>query len=190
MEIEKVEYCFSYKDTKTITWINVDGVHEIDIIEKIGNCYGLHPLIMEDIVNTGQWPKIEDFDTYLYFVIKMHYQPKDEIVAEQVSIVIGNNFVLLFQENQGDVFDHIGELLRNAKGRIRKRGAGLPFQCPNRCSSRQLLYHIGTIWWNHRGNWRGGRDKSNPKNIADNTWPKKRDDIPPKISLAAQRSEK
>ena len=61
-EIEKVEDCFLYRDKKTITWINVDGLHEVDVIEKIGNCYGLHPLVMEDIVNTGQRPKIEDFD--------------------------------------------------------------------------------------------------------------------------------
>lgn len=122
-EIDKVEDCFAYKEKKTITWINVDGLHEINVIEKIGNCFGLHPLVMEDIVNTGQRPKIEDFDDYLFFVIKMLHQPKDEIVAEQVSIVIGNNFVLSFQESKGDVFNPIRERLRNAKGRIRKRRA-------------------------------------------------------------------
>jgi magnesium transporter len=122
-EIEKVEDCFSYKNKKTITWVNVDGLHEVDVVEKIGTCYGLHPLVMEDIVNTGQRPKIEDFDNYIYFVLKMLHQPRDEIIAEQVSIIIGQNFVLSFQESEGDVFNAIRERIRNAKGRIRKKGA-------------------------------------------------------------------
>ena len=63
--VENVEECFRYRDNKSVTWINVDGIHKVDIIEKIGNCFGAHPLILEDIANTSQRPKFEDMDDYI-----------------------------------------------------------------------------------------------------------------------------
>lgn len=120
-----VEECFPFKDKPSVTWINIDGVHQIDIIEKIGLHFGLHPLILEDIVNTDQRPKIEDFEDYIFIVLKMLYHSKkdDEIKAEQISLILGKNFVLSFQETEGDVFDFVRERIRNSKGRIRKVGA-------------------------------------------------------------------
>ena len=73
-ELNTIEECFSCRDTQTVTWINIDGVHQVDIIEKIGEHFNLHPLVLEDIVNTGQRPKIEDFDGYLFVVLKMLYR--------------------------------------------------------------------------------------------------------------------
>ena len=70
-EAKTVEECFPFKDKPTITWINIDGVHDIDIIEKLGNRFDLHPLIMEDIVNTQQRPKIEESDKYLFIVLRI-----------------------------------------------------------------------------------------------------------------------
>ena len=122
-EIELIDDCFTYKDKPSITWINIDGIHQVDIIEKIGKHYGLHPLVLEDIVNSGQRPKIEDYDDYIFIVLKMLHQPKDEIIAEQISIVLGKNFVISFQETSGDVFNIIRGRIRNAKGRIRKMGS-------------------------------------------------------------------
>ncbi|MFH1101299.1 MAG: magnesium/cobalt transporter CorA [Methanobacteriota archaeon] len=121
-EIKKVEECFPFKEKPTVTWINVDGIHQVDIIEKIGTHFGLHPLILEDILNTEQRPKMEDFENYIFVVLKMlYYNEKDqEVCAEQVSIILGSNFVLSFQEQEGDVFNHIRERIRNNKGRIRK----------------------------------------------------------------------
>ena len=124
-EAISVEECFSLKETSTVSWINIDGIHDIKIIEKLGSNFGLHPLILEDILNTGQRPKLEDFESYIFVVLKMLYinDKKNEIKAEQVSIVLGPNFVISFQEQKGDVFDSIRNRIRNDKGRIRKMGA-------------------------------------------------------------------
>ena len=124
-EAKTVEECFSFKDTPTVTWINIDGLHQVEIIEKIGKHFSLHPLILEDILNTGQRPKIEDFIEYLYVVLKMlYYDDKEaEVKAEQVSLILGSNFVISFQEKEGDVFNPIRDRIRNSKGRIRKMGA-------------------------------------------------------------------
>ena len=124
-EAKTIEECFPFKDTPTVTWVNIDGVHDVDIVEKIGRHFGVHPLVLEDIVNTGQRPKMEDFEDYIFLVVKMltYDQNDGEINAEQVSILLGPHFVISFQERQGDVFDPIRDRIRNSKGRIRKAGA-------------------------------------------------------------------
>jgi len=123
--IKAIEECFLFKDIPTVTWINIDGLHQVEIIEKLGECYGLHPLVLEDILNTDQRPKMEDYGEYLYIVLRMlNYNDKSsEIESEQVSLILGSNFVISFQEPEGDVFDPIRERIRNGKGRIRKMGA-------------------------------------------------------------------
>ncbi len=124
-ELASVDACIPYKDKPTVTWINVDGVHNVPLLEKLGDCFGLHRLVMEDILNTDQRPKTEDYGDYLYMVLKMLSAGKNgEIVTEQISIVLGANFVLSFQEGiEGDVFPLIRERLRSGKGRARKMGA-------------------------------------------------------------------
>jgi magnesium transporter len=123
-EPRSIEECFPFKDLPTVTWVNVDGLHDIKIMEKIGKHFNLHPLVLEDILNTEQRPKIEDFDDYLFIVLKMLYcdESEDEIRAEQISIILGSNFVLSFQERVGDIFNPLRERIRNAKGRVRKMG--------------------------------------------------------------------
>lgn len=124
--IKTIEECIPFKDKPTVTWINVDGIHQVELLEKLGQCYGLHPLTLEDILNTDQRPKIEDFGDYVFIVLKMlYYRDKtDEIVTEQMSLILGLNFVISFQEGiEGDVFDPIRERIRSDKGRIRKMGA-------------------------------------------------------------------
>lgn len=122
---ETIEECFPFKDKPTVTWVNIDGVHDVDIVEKIGRHFGAHPLVLEDIVNTGQRPKMEDFEDYIFIVLKMitYDEKTSEMYSEQVSIILGKNFVISFQERQGDVFDPIRDRIRNSKGRIRKAGA-------------------------------------------------------------------
>jgi len=124
--IKTIEECIPFKDKPTVTWINVDGIHQVELLEKLGQCYGLHPLTLEDILNTDQRPKIEDFGDYVFIVLKMlYYRDKtDEIVTEQMSLILGSNFVISFQEGiEGDLFDPIRERIRSEKGRIRKMGA-------------------------------------------------------------------
>jgi len=120
-EVETIEECFPFRDTPTVTWINIDGLHEVGIIEKIGKHFSIHPLILEDILHTGQRPKMEDFEDYIFLVVKMFYydEKDDEIKMEQVSLLLGSNFVISFQEREGDIFDPIRERIRNHKGRIR-----------------------------------------------------------------------
>jgi magnesium transporter len=124
-EAATIEECFPFKDKPSVTWINIDGVYQVEVIEKIGAHFGIHSLILEDIMHTVQRPKMEDFEDYIFLVVKMIYydDKKNDIEAEQVSIILGTNFVISFQEKEGDVFDHVRERIRRNRGRIRKMKA-------------------------------------------------------------------
>jgi magnesium transporter len=128
-EFTDIEDCITHVKPGMVRWINVDGVHNTAIIEHIGKVFNIHPLTLEDIVNTNQRPKFEDFETYIVAVMKMMFEDtrlKDEIddalVSEQLTIILLNDqTVLSFQEAEGgDVFDIIRERLRLGKGRVRK----------------------------------------------------------------------
>ncbi|MBN1848880.1 MAG: magnesium/cobalt transporter CorA [Deltaproteobacteria bacterium] len=124
-ELAVIEECCECKDASSVTWINIDGLHEVSIIEKLGNQFNIHPLVLEDILHTEQRPKMEVFDDYLFIISKMlsYDDERKTINTEQFSLILGPNYVLTFQENTGDVFDIIRERLRKQKGRIRKEGA-------------------------------------------------------------------
>ncbi|MFC1910510.1 magnesium/cobalt transporter CorA [Chloroflexota bacterium] len=124
-EAKTIEESFPFKDQPTVTWINIDGLHEVKIIEKLGSQFGLHPLLLEDILNTDQRPKMEDYGDYIFVVLKMLYPDENrvKIEAEQVSLILGSNFVISLQEREGDVFDPVRDRIRKNKGRIRKGGA-------------------------------------------------------------------
>ena len=125
-EVETIEECFIFKDQPTVTWIDVDRIDHVETIEKLGECYGLHPLVLEDILNTDQRPKMEEYDSYSFIVLKMLYyrDQSGQVDAEQVSLILGKNFVLSFQEGkEGDVFGPLRDRIRSGKGRIRKMGA-------------------------------------------------------------------
>ncbi len=121
--VENAEDCFPFRDTDTVTWINIDGLGNTEVIERIGKHYHIHPLILEDILNTGQRPKFEDLETYLYVNLTMLQiaGPEKNIKGEHVSLIIGHNFLLSFQEDVGDVFDPVRDRIRK-EGRIRKFG--------------------------------------------------------------------
>jgi magnesium transporter len=118
-DVEKVEDCFPFRETSTVTWINVSGLHEVAIIEELGGHFGLHPLIQEDILNTGQRPKSEDFGGYIYLVMKMSTLENNNEKMEQVSIVLGPNFVISFLERDSDVFQPVKDRIKKGKGRMR-----------------------------------------------------------------------
>lgn len=118
------EDAFKFEAEDRTTWINIDGLSNTSEIEKVGKYYELHPLIIEDIVNTNQRPKIDEYGDYFFIVAKMlHYREDGRLENEHISIVLGKNYVLTFQEADGDVFDGVRERLASAKGRIRSRGA-------------------------------------------------------------------
>jgi len=124
-ELESVEEALPAVGRDSVSWINVDGLHDLSVIERCGECFSLHPLTLEDILNTEHRPKCEDYDSYLFMVLKMLSLDEEtgRIAVEQTSLVLGANFVLSFQEQPGDVFDGVRQRIRGAKGRIRKSGS-------------------------------------------------------------------
>ena len=123
-ELKDIAAGAEFKRTNTVTWINVDGLHDLALMKEIGNTFDLHPLLMEDILNTGQRPKLEEFDNCLCLVVKMlrYDKEKQMIVSEQLSMVLGDTFLLTFQEQPGDVFEPVRERIRKQKARIRASG--------------------------------------------------------------------
>ena len=127
LDLEKVVEGERFKKTDTVTWINVDGVHDTDLITELGRSFDLHPLILEDIVHTGQRPKMEEYDDCLFLVVKMLRFDKDQeqVIGEQLSMVLGRTFLLTFQEQTSDSFEPVRERIRRQKGRV--RGAGIDY---------------------------------------------------------------
>ncbi len=118
------EECLSYIDPSMITWVNVEGVGDAEVIETIGRHFGLHPLLLEDVMNTDQRPKMEDYDDHLFIVVKMLLLGNGgRVVTDQVSFVLGERYVISFQERRSDLFNSVEARLNNNKWRIRKMGA-------------------------------------------------------------------
>jgi magnesium transporter len=106
-----------------VNWINIDGLYNQDVIEKIQAHFNLHSLLIEDVLS-DQRPKAEEFEGYLFFTLKMLYRFNGkEIDYEQISFVLGKNFLITFQEKEGDLFDGFRERIRLDQGRVRKRQA-------------------------------------------------------------------
>ncbi len=122
---ESPKNCTLYRTAETVTWINVDGLHEVDLIGEVCSCFGIHPLTVEDILNTTQRPKLDVFDDYLFLVIKTQtYNPQTfRVEVEQVSLILGDRYLLSFRERPGDAFDGVRSRILGNKGRIRKMGA-------------------------------------------------------------------
>ncbi len=118
-----IEESFEFKMTNSVSWINIDGLHDLDTISKIGEHFDLHHLLLEDILNTEHRPKAEEFDDYLFVTLKMlGISPKDEsIITEQVSFILGPNWLISFQEQAGDIFENLRVNIRESKGNIRSK---------------------------------------------------------------------
>lgn len=124
-KIESVDELKQLKEKAKTLWVNIAGLHDVNLIEKVCEIFGVHSLVIEDILNVNHSPKIEEHDNFLFLVLKMidFDKVKHEFNIEQISIVLGKNYVITFQENTGDVFNVIRERIRTAKGRIRKTSA-------------------------------------------------------------------
>jgi magnesium transporter len=122
----RVDECLPCQDPSALVWVDVDTVDDPHVLDQLGHRFGLHPLVLEDIRSTDQRPKVEDYEGYLYVVLRMlrHVDGEEDLLDEQVSLVLGPSFVLSFQTGrEGDVFDPVRERLRTAKGPLRKLGA-------------------------------------------------------------------
>ncbi len=112
------------RESPTVTWLNVTGVHDVPLIERLGEAFGLHPLVLEDICHTDQRPKLDDYGDYIYLVVRMlRRAPDGALESEQVSFILAPNLVVSFQEKPGDVFDPVRLRIREHKGRVRRLGA-------------------------------------------------------------------
>jgi len=123
--LRELTACMSGRDEGSVTWIDVDMVRRVDLVAKIGECFDLHPLVVEDILNTDQRPKMEDYGDYLFVVLRSLTCSDDTccMETEQISLVLGPTYVLSFQESDGAVFEKVRERIRSGKGRIRRSGA-------------------------------------------------------------------
>ena len=127
-EEHQFEQVDRYLDTPcdgAVVWVDVEGVHDVDLIRALGEKHAFHPLVLEDIVNTVQRPKIEDYGDYLFIVLRM-LRPTEEgdFSSEQLSIILGPDYLFTFQEGiKGDVFDAVRDRIRSGKGKIRGMGA-------------------------------------------------------------------
>ncbi len=131
-EAEFAEHQFSslaesqaYKARLPVLWLNVHGLHEPEVMAEIGRRFKLHPLVLEDILNTNQRPKVDDYGDYLFIVARFFEVDGDnqQIGSDQVSLILGPNFVLSFQERPSGRFDPVRERLRHNRGQIRRLGA-------------------------------------------------------------------
>ncbi|MCC7521990.1 MAG: magnesium/cobalt transporter CorA [Flavobacteriaceae bacterium] len=128
LEIDKISDAFAFKESTSATWINVDGLHDTNLISEIGTYFGIHNLTLEDILNTNHRPKLEDYDDYLFLTLKMlAVNSNNHVESEQVSLVLGKNWLITFQEAEGDLFDKIRVRLRDSQGKIRQKGVDYLF---------------------------------------------------------------
>ena len=125
-DAQTVEACVPFIDTETVTWIQIEGIHEIPIIEEIGECFGVDPLLLEDMLSPTQLPKIEVRENYVFIILKnLDYNAvASQVSKEQISLIIGANFVISLQENYSEFFTPIRNRLRNGQGRIRRMQSG------------------------------------------------------------------
>ncbi|WP_378956935.1 magnesium/cobalt transporter CorA [Pelosinus sp. sgz500959] len=123
-QFNHVDELLQYKSTADVNWVHISGIHVVDVIEKIGNKFNIHPLILEDIVNTNQRPKLEESKDYVYIVLKMihYFEQRSNIEFEQISMIVGSHYIVSFQENDNQTFQQIKDRIKKTNGKIRTKG--------------------------------------------------------------------
>jgi len=123
-DLQSVEEMLPFKETPTVTWLNIIGLHDVDVLQKIGNHFDIHSLVLEDIMNTSQRTKIEMYDDYVYIILKMidYNDQRNDMEIEQVSLILGKHFVFTFQEREGDIFESVRKRIHNINSRLRNHG--------------------------------------------------------------------
>ncbi len=129
--LASVDEIDAHSDVDSVLWINVTGLGDADILQRLGSRFGLHPLALEDVVNLHQRPKVEAYDDHLFIILRMPEvrterapgERSNRLETEQVALCLGAGFVITFQERTGDTFEPVRQRLRRAGGRIRTYGA-------------------------------------------------------------------
>jgi len=117
-----IDQALARRTGRSVTWIDVVGLHDVELVQRLGEVFGLHSLALEDVLNTGQRPKMEVHEDHLFVIMRLLHQGS-ALESEQISLFVGEGFLLTFQEIQGDVFDGVRDRIRHGRGRIRSRGA-------------------------------------------------------------------
>jgi magnesium transporter len=125
LEVSDLQLCDPFANSPSVTWIDVDGAHDASVVEEIGKKFGIHILVLEDVMNAESRPKVEFFDDYMFIVMKMiDADPQTgELHVEQFSLIAGEHYLITFQDQPGDSFDRVRDSIRNAKGRVRTKDA-------------------------------------------------------------------
>ncbi len=123
-DFSSLDACPVLGDSGKVTWLDINGLHHIQSLNKLGECYSLHPLVLEDILNTTQRPKLEDYGDYLYLVLKVLtcQEPLGEVISDQLSLILGRNFVISLHEGDETIFTPIRDRLKS-RGRVRRSPA-------------------------------------------------------------------
>lgn len=123
--IEDISECDGLAQTESVSWLDVDGIHNSELVEEIGKKFGIHILVLEDVMNSTSRPKVEFFDGYTFITLKMlELDPHSNLLdVEQLSIIVGEKYMLMFQERPGDSFNGIRDRIRTSKGRVRNKDA-------------------------------------------------------------------
>ncbi|MBL8020035.1 MAG: magnesium/cobalt transporter CorA [Leptospirales bacterium] len=118
-----------YKDDPAVSWINVSGLGQVELVSRMGECFELHPLVLEDILNTDQRPKLEDYEKYIYIVFKNLTLRDGQINYEQISLILGSDFLISFMESDNEILRSLRERIRLGRGRVRKMGPDFLAYC-------------------------------------------------------------
>lgn len=125
LELENLEDCLPYLNEKTVSWLNIYGLHDAELIRKLGELFEIHPLLLEDMLNTGQRPKITETDKLLIVIMKVldFDENSNKLYADQISFILDDNYLITIQEKEGAHFEAIRARIRKGTGRIRRKGA-------------------------------------------------------------------
>jgi magnesium transporter len=124
-KIQSIDEILDYKDSESVTWVIIEGLADVNIVERIGTIFGIHHLVLEDILNTNQRPKFEEYDDHLYIVLKCLLSEGEQFAVnnEQVSLLVLKNFVIMFKEKQDDLFLPVQQRIRTSSGKFRGLGS-------------------------------------------------------------------
>lgn len=124
-ELENLDDCLPYLSTKTVSWLNIDGLHDAEMIRKLGELFEIHGLLLEDMLNTGQRPKITETEKLMVVILKLldYDENSNKLYADQVSFILDDNYLITLQEKESTHFEAIRERIRKGTGRVRRKGA-------------------------------------------------------------------
>jgi magnesium transporter len=116
-QLSSLEEAIPFIESDSVSWLNIYGIHDLELMGRLGELFDIHPLIMEDILNTDQRPKYDDGDVHDAFILKMlkYDHHNSQILSEQLSLILGKSYVITLQEQPGDVFNPVRERIRNAR---------------------------------------------------------------------------